>query len=240
MRMQRISPTQLRVDISAKDLESYGFTISPISYNTDGFQNLIDDIIKRAHIELGFDVKGPFALQLVGTHGYGATIILTIPEEYEEDDEDFDFDIDEDWDDFDEDDEDIEEDEEVKHDSESELVTVLKPCDHCGGYECASVNSEGHRHASVVFRFDDFEHLISVAKILNNHGYFGGSVYHKDKSYFFITPKLVTGSKHFKDVISVLSEYGLPSGVSRDYLEEYGKVIFKDGAILEINQMFLR
>lgn len=90
----------------------------------------------------------------------------------------------------------------------------------------------------ISYAFQDFEHLLAVAKIINVYLLDGGILFfYKDKWILQLEPLELEDQK-YQALISILSEYGEATSVTRAVLEEYGKVIVADDAIKVICHHF--
>lgn len=89
----------------------------------------------------------------------------------------------------------------------------------------------------IAFRFSDLEHLIQVAIRMHPFVEQGGQVYEYNGAYYLVLGKDFQTDK-FEAVIALLSEFGEASTVTDAVLMEYGKCIWSNHAIREINQYF--
>lgn len=90
---------------------------------------------------------------------------------------------------------------------------------------------------NVVFRFSDFEHLVSLAVRMYPIMSEGGSVFcFKDQYYLVFEESQI--EKDIESIVALLLEYGEPSTMTDAYLEEYGKTIWKDDAIQQMIKYF--
>ncbi len=90
----------------------------------------------------------------------------------------------------------------------------------------------------ISYAFQDFEHLLAVAKIINVYLLDGGILFfYKDKWILQLEPLELEDQK-YQALISILSEYGEATSVTRAVLEEYGKVVIADDAIKVICNHF--
>jgi adapter protein MecA 1/2 len=90
----------------------------------------------------------------------------------------------------------------------------------------------------VVYRFKDFEYLISAAKSVRPFLEEGGTLYHyKDQYYLFLNP-LDLEEKKYATLIAILSEFGEASTTTPYVLHEYGKVIVETNAVQTLLEYF--
>jgi len=87
----------------------------------------------------------------------------------------------------------------------------------------------------IMYSFSDFEHVISVCKSLKASQLTeGGTLYsYNNKWILSIEPSDIETSS-FNSVLAVLAEYGDATSVTYAMLEEYGKVIMADEAVMQI------
>ncbi|MCT2537410.1 genetic competence negative regulator [Aquibacillus koreensis] len=90
----------------------------------------------------------------------------------------------------------------------------------------------------LIFYFQDFEHIIQVCSHLNEIGMNGGTVYHMDGRYYMRLHDYDVQGYNREHIIAILSEFSNPSIVTSYRLDEYGKKIFNNEAIEEVNRLF--
>ncbi|MBM7713653.1 adaptor protein MecA [Siminovitchia sp. FSL H7-0308] len=98
-------------------------------------------------------------------------------------------------------------------------------------------NDSNKRNRSLLFQFDDFEHVILLSKRLKESSVPLGknSLYAFKNKYFF---KVKANPKHYEYFDSLFSEYGDKSIFSDAYLDDYGELIVKNEAIYILQQHF--
>lgn len=83
----------------------------------------------------------------------------------------------------------------------------------------------------ITYAFNDFEHLVSAANLINKYLMDGGSIYtYKDEWILQLAP-LDLEDLQYEALIAILSEYGEASSVTSAVLDEYGKVVIADDAV---------
>lgn len=85
-----------------------------------------------------------------------------------------------------------------------------------------------------LFQFADIEYVIELAKRLAKDKLNGGKLYFYQEKYYLILEKNHLSTR----LIPLLLEYGEYSSITIPYLLEYGSPIFKQDALIEINQYF--
>ena len=91
----------------------------------------------------------------------------------------------------------------------------------------------------LMFKFDDFEHVIQVAKVLDhNYKHLNLIVFHFENVYFVVIKDEKLTAKQRDNIISIFSEYGSPSTMNSHVLYEYGDVIIEEDALNVITKYF--
>ena len=85
----------------------------------------------------------------------------------------------------------------------------------------------------ISYAFHDFEHLVSMAKIINPLLVDGGILFsYKGKWILQLEPvDMEEKDSRYQALIAVLSEFGEATSVTRAVLEEYGKTVIADDAV---------
>lgn len=89
----------------------------------------------------------------------------------------------------------------------------------------------------VIFRFSDLEYLIQAAIRMKSIIPQGGRVYTYQDVYYLVLDEGLE-APNLDTLVAMLSEYGEASTVTDAVLTEYGKVIWGNNAIREINKCF--
>ena len=90
----------------------------------------------------------------------------------------------------------------------------------------------------ISYAFIDFEHLIRAVKLVRRYVEAGGSLFaYKGKWILQLEPEELS-DEHYQSLISVLSEFGDATSVTRAVVEEYGKVIIAEDAVGTIEHYF--
>ena len=91
----------------------------------------------------------------------------------------------------------------------------------------------------LIFKFEDFEDVIQVAKVLKRkHQYLNVSLYHYDQYYYMDVQDDHLTDIEREDLISILSEYSSPSTLTSVVLNEYGKLLLKHDALNLLDDYF--
>lgn len=90
----------------------------------------------------------------------------------------------------------------------------------------------------IVYRFVDFEDVIQFAKRVHHYLIDGGSLYHYQNYYYLVFDDIDWPDNQLNNVISILSEFGVASNVTKYVLDEYGKCILNENTITKICSHF--
>lgn len=83
-----------------------------------------------------------------------------------------------------------------------------------------------------IFSFTDFEYLLQAIYRIRPLLSEGGSVYFYRGHYFVVFENVELNEKQYNGMIAILSEYGEASTVTLAVLEEYGKKVIKENAMV--------
>jgi adapter protein MecA 1/2 len=90
----------------------------------------------------------------------------------------------------------------------------------------------------LVYRFSDFENLVSALHQLQKLGYYGGSVYAYQTGYYFYIPGDDVPDDVLQRMVAVLSEYGEASTVTPFVLAEYATAVVEHTAVMTLTHYF--
>lgn len=91
----------------------------------------------------------------------------------------------------------------------------------------------------IIFRFNDLEDLIQASIRMKTHVMQGGRLFaYQHRYYLVFGGEMNLSRKQVDTLIAVLSEYGEVSTVTEAVLAEYGKLVFEQDAINQINRYF--
>lgn len=83
---------------------------------------------------------------------------------------------------------------------------------------------------TIIFAFVDFESLLGATHRINRYLIYGGQLFSYNDKYFLIFDNLDVVEQELDSFISLLSEYGAASSMTKVFLEEYGKLIVAEDA----------
>ena len=222
MEIERINENTVKFYISYMDIEERGFDRDEIWYNRDRSEELFWEMMDEVHEEEEFMVEGPLWIQ-VQALDKGLEVIVT-KAQVSKDGQKLELPI---------------SDDKLKELPIDENIETLmehhfnKPDDSKDGQ-----TEDFEQQLQFVFRFNDFENLISLSKYslsaeMTNH------LYSLDQNYFlYIEFDDEVMDEEIENTLSIILEYGQESKVTIHRLEEYGNVIAKDYALNVIKKHF--
>lgn len=89
MRLERLTYNKIKVFLTFDDLLERGLTKEDLWQDAPKVQQLFQDMMEEASIELGFEVDGPLAVEVYSLQAQGMVVIVTKEGTHYEDDDDF-------------------------------------------------------------------------------------------------------------------------------------------------------
>ena len=96
------------------------------------------------------------------------------------------------------------------------------------------VTMEGN--VEILFEFEEFEHVIRLAKQLACIGFLGGKLYAMNDLYYLLVENVCQDTQ--TQIATIMAEYGNPSFISIHVLNEYGKLVMEEFAVNQIMTYF--
>lgn len=96
------------------------------------------------------------------------------------------------------------------------------------------VTMEGN--VEILFEFEEFEHVIQLAKQLSFIGFLGGKLYAMNNLYYLLIDNVCQDTQ--TQIAAIMAEYGNPSFISVHILNEYGKLVIDEYAVNKILTYF--
>ncbi|HVI21763.1 MAG TPA: genetic competence negative regulator [Bacillus sp. (in: firmicutes)] len=96
------------------------------------------------------------------------------------------------------------------------------------------VTMEGN--VEILFEFEEFEHVIQLAKQLSFIGFLGGKLYAMNNLYYLLIDNVCQDTQ--TQIAAIMAEYGNPSFISIHILNEYGKLVIDEYAVNKILTYF--
>lgn len=91
---------------------------------------------------------------------------------------------------------------------------------------------------TIIYAFDDLECLLGSIERANPYLVYGGQLFFYNEKYYLVFDELDVIEKELDSFISLLSEFGSASSITRTLLEEYGKLIIAEDATKVICNKF--
>jgi len=88
MRLERLNYNKIKVFLTTDDLSERGLTKEDLWYNAPKVQQLFQDMMHEASVELGFEVDGKVSVEVFSLQAQGMVVIVTKSDEVDEE-EDF-------------------------------------------------------------------------------------------------------------------------------------------------------
>jgi adapter protein MecA 1/2 len=96
------------------------------------------------------------------------------------------------------------------------------------------VTMEGN--VEILFEFEEFEHVIQLAKRLSVIGFSGGKLYAMNNLYYLLIDNVCQETQ--TQIAAIMAEYGNPSFISIHIIHEYGKLVIDEYAVSKIMTYF--
>jgi adapter protein MecA 1/2 len=96
------------------------------------------------------------------------------------------------------------------------------------------VTMEGN--VEILFEFEEFEHVIQLAKQLSFIGFLGGKLYAMNNLYYLLIENVCQDTQ--TQIAAIMAEYGNPSFISIHVIHEYGKLVIDEYAVNKIMTYF--
>ena len=215
MKIERLNENQIRCTLTGLDLSMRNLRLGELAYGSDKVKRLFQEMIQKAHSELGFELEGmPVMIEAMPLSDDSVTVVITKMEEPEEVDTRFsrftpegdDFNI------FD-------------ISSDIEGTTALE-----------GAGSIEDRGAIRVFEFDNLDAIGDAAAAIGS-SYVGDSVLYKnpqDKKYYLLLDGTGCDEIIFASTCNILAEYGRSvhnNYSSKAYFKEHYDLIIDTKAL---------
>jgi len=89
MRLERLNYNKIKVFLTSDDLSERGLTKEDLWYNAPKVQQLFQDMMHEASVELGFEVDGKVSVEVFSLQAQGMVVIVTKSDEILEEEEEF-------------------------------------------------------------------------------------------------------------------------------------------------------
>jgi len=227
MEIERINENTVKFYISYIDIEDRGFEREEIWYDRERSEQLFWQMMDEVNYKEDFNVDGPLWIQ-VQAMDKGLEITVTkaqftkngedieLPGEHEDTVE-------------------ITVDEKIENILEEKFG---KSVNHIGKED--EEDEEDSGNLSLIAQFNHFEDVIQLSHyFINNENEALNKLYaYKDKYFLYVEfPETMSDEKQ-EDLISQLFEFGDDSEMTIYFLQEYGKEIFAESALSQVQSYF--
>ncbi len=223
MEIERINENTVKFYISYIDIEERGFDREEIWYNRERSEELFWEMMDEVHHEAEFAVEGPLWIQVQALEK-GLEILVTRTQ-VSKDGAKFDLPV------IDDKSNDLPVDERI----EEMLDQHFNP-----NAEKQGDRSLYEEDLEFLLVFKDFEDVISLSK---QHGLDGlvTSLYEYEGKYYFYVEfpeNEFTDEDVIDNLLSILLEYGMESGMNIHRLQEYGKLVIENDVLGTVRKYF--
>lgn len=225
MEIERINENTIKFYISYLDIEDRGFNREEIWYNRERSEQLFWQVMDEAGSEEAFDIEGPLWIQVQAMEK-GLEITVTKAQ-------------------LSKDGEDIELPSDVAKfdsqlDNKLEDLLDLQLGKRFNQKDRLSDDDEAARLIHHTIAFDDFEDVIQLSQRIDVTEGFATELYHYKNQYILILKfdDSILDDHVQDDLLSVLYEYGNKKKVTIPVILEYGKEIFSENALTQIDAYF--
>jgi adapter protein MecA 1/2 len=222
MEIERINEYTVKFYISYLDIEERGFDRDEIWYNRERSEELFWEMMDEVHDEEDFMVEGPLWIQ-VQALDKGLEVIVTRAQ-LSKDGQKIELPLSED------------KVRELPVDENIESILDQHFNDDLDDKSDGSVEEE-EQQLQFLIKFNDFEHIIALAKVPVSG--FVNSLYSLDKNYYlFVEFDEQHSDEDIENMLSIILEYGQESRMTIHRVTEYGKEIIANEALDVVKKHF--
>jgi adapter protein MecA 1/2 len=216
MEIERINENTVKFYISYVDIEERGFDREEIWYNREKSEELFWEMMDEVHEEEDFTVEGPLWIQVQALEK-GLEVVVT-KAQFSKDGNKIELSLPED---------------------KFRDLAVDPLLNQEFGTETIKEDSVSEdERLQFVIRFQDFEHLVSLAHRISNSDFYNSLYSFEGKYYLFVEFADEDQIEELDNLLSILLEYGDESQVTIYRLQEYGKEIILENALSVIAKHF--
>ncbi|WLR42951.1 adaptor protein MecA [Bacillus carboniphilus] len=221
MDIERINENTVKFYVSYVDIEDRGFNREEIWYDRERSEELFWDMMDEISETEGFKIEGPLWIQ-VHAMDKGLEVVVTRAQ-VSKDGQKLELPI---------------ADDKLKSVPVDENIdSILNKYFNTSSDTEEDIEESDQEQLDIMLIFDDFEDLISLAK-LSLEGFNNSLFSYNDKYYLYIEFNDEDDDDWIEDQLSRLLEFGSESRITVHRLLEYGKMIVEDGALSQIKQHF--
>ncbi|NGP44578.1 adaptor protein MecA [Bacillaceae bacterium SIJ1] len=213
MDIERINENTVKFFISYGDIEDRGFDREEIWYSRERSEELFWDMMDEVHHREKFSVEGPLWIQVQAMES-GLEVIVT-KAQFSKDGEKLELPV--------------SDDNHIDVDDDETMESLLKK---------KQEQDDEDEVLEFVIRFRDFEDLIQLAHRFTIESLHNELYSFEDQYYLYVSFDEESEEDRQEDTLSLLLEYGMDSRLSVHRLKEYGKVIFAEEALSQVQNLF--
>lgn len=249
MNIELINDSKIKFILTDEDLTQRDIKVSELSYGSEKATSLFKEIIGIAHKQFGFSVgDSPFMIEAIPIENNSLCLIISKVDDPEE--------LDTRFSSFSPSKNDVFSKENTsakdKFQKANEILNMLNSFKEALNQHAGKIASLGNQDTAksdteknelnilIIFCFDEFDKLISLAKVLNNKYHGTNSIYRKDKQYFLTIRKCDHTPEEFNQICNIICEFGerCPRNMYTEiYLKEHCEIILKDDALMQLSNV---
>jgi adapter protein MecA 1/2 len=217
MEIERINENTVKFYISYVDIEERGFDREEIWYNREKSEELFWEMMDEVHEEEDFTVEGPLWIQVQALEK-GLEVVVT-KAQFSKDGNKIELSLPED---------------KLRDLTVDSLLDQEFSTENIKEEESVSEDER----LQFVIRFQDFEHLVSLAHRISLSDYHNSLYSFDGRYYLFVEFADEDQVEELDNALSILLEYGDESQITIYRLQEYGKEIISENALSVIAKHF--
>jgi adapter protein MecA 1/2 len=215
MKIEKLNENQIRCTLTSLDLSMRNLNLGELAYGSDKVKRLFQEMIQKAHSELGFELDGmPVMIEAMPLSDESVTLVITKMEEPEEVDTRF-----------------------SRFTPEGDDFNIFDISQDIEGADSLEGFADCESRGSIrVYVFNSIDEICEAAGAIG-HSYVGDSVLYKntqDKKYYLLLDGTGCNETIFASTCNVLSEYGRAvrnNYSSKAYFKEHYELIIDTKAL---------
>ncbi|MBM7659751.1 adapter protein MecA 1/2 [Bacillus mesophilus] len=223
MEIERINEHTVKFYITYGDIEERGFDREEIWYNRERSEELFWEMMDEVHHQEEFSVEGPLWIQVQALEK-GIEVIVT-KAQISKDGQNFELSVAEDKD------LDLPVDDKIESLLDQHFQTKNK----------AKIDTEeiiDTDSLQFLVRFRDFEDVISLSHRVKLEDVQNSLFVYENSYYLYVEFNEEMQEENLDNILSLVLEYGHESQLTIHRIEEYGKKIIEENALVIVNQHF--
>jgi adapter protein MecA 1/2 len=221
MEIERVNEFTIKFFITYRDIEARGFDREEIWSDRERGEELFWEMMDEAHQQEQFPLEGPLWIQ-VQALDKGLEIIVTRAQ-MSKDGKKIELPIG---------------DDKLDLPVDQHIEKLLDQQFQVEEEEYDELEETDEDYLSFLFVFNDFEDVILLSHTIDSSS-FENSLYHFEGKYFlYVTFNAEATDREQDDLLAQLLEYGNDSDLSIYRIQEYGKSIVSENALVHVQQYF--